>query len=84
MFSVDVSWCFLLRQSGIPRVKELEVETIANNVRDKAGLAGQTENMRIGRKGADDTEKSENLKMSFPIFDENLYIMNEKNHYESR
>ncbi|KAL3725816.1 hypothetical protein ACJRO7_030793 [Eucalyptus globulus] len=41
-------------------------------------------NIRIGRKGADDTEKSENLKMSFPIFDKNLYIVNEKNDSESR
>ncbi|KAF8009139.1 hypothetical protein BT93_J0201 [Corymbia citriodora subsp. variegata] len=41
-------------------------------------------NIRIGRKGADDTEKSENSKMSFPIFDENLYIVNEKSDAESR
>ncbi|XP_030542828.1 rab3 GTPase-activating protein catalytic subunit isoform X1 [Rhodamnia argentea] len=41
-------------------------------------------NIRRGRKGADDTEKSENSKMSFPIFDENLYMVNEKNDAESR
>ncbi|XP_021755725.1 uncharacterized protein LOC110720935 [Chenopodium quinoa] len=35
-------------------------------------------NIRRGRKGTEDTENIENTKMSFPIFDENIYVYNEK------
>ncbi|XP_031406043.1 uncharacterized protein LOC116214742 isoform X1 [Punica granatum] len=41
-------------------------------------------NIRIGRKAVDEAEKDEEQKMTFLIYDENLYVMNEKNDAESK
>ncbi|XP_022848442.1 uncharacterized protein LOC111370801 [Olea europaea var. sylvestris] len=40
-------------------------------------------NIRIGKKGAEDTEKTENSTMAYAIFDENLYFMREREISES-
>lgn len=41
-------------------------------------------NIRIGRKGVEDSEKAENLTMSVPFYDENLYMLNMKNDLEAK
>ncbi|KAL6544489.1 hypothetical protein OROMI_023351 [Orobanche minor] len=35
-------------------------------------------NIRLGKKGTEDSEKPENLAMAYAIFDENLYMMDER------
>ncbi|KAL2496345.1 hypothetical protein Fot_40102 [Forsythia ovata] len=40
-------------------------------------------NIRIGKKGAEDTEKTDNSTMAYAIFDENLYFMREREISES-
>ncbi|KAI5674785.1 hypothetical protein M9H77_15149 [Catharanthus roseus] len=40
-------------------------------------------NIRIRKKGLDDTEKAENSKMAYAIFDENLYLIREREFFHS-
>ncbi|KAK6229743.1 Rab3GAP catalytic subunit [Theobroma cacao] len=41
-------------------------------------------NIRIGRKGVEDTEKVENSTMAAPFCDENMYLLNMKNDAEAK
>ncbi|KAI9108493.1 hypothetical protein K1719_020377 [Acacia pycnantha] len=41
-------------------------------------------NIRIGRKEVEDTDKVGDTAMTFPIYDENLYILNMKNDIETK
>lgn len=40
-------------------------------------------NIRIRKKGLDNTEKAENSKMAYAIFDENLYLIREREFFHS-
>lgn len=41
-------------------------------------------NIRIGRKGVEETEKVENSTMAAPFYDDNMYILNMKNDLEAK
>ncbi|OMO83495.1 Rab3 GTPase-activating protein catalytic subunit [Corchorus capsularis] len=41
-------------------------------------------NIRIGRKGVEDSDKVENSTMAVPFYDENLYLLNAKNDAEAK
>ncbi|KAI4321963.1 hypothetical protein MLD38_035281 [Melastoma candidum] len=58
--------------------KNLRWKTPPITVGKKQDWQGKLRNIRIGKKGADDSEKVDGSRMSFPIYDENLYTLNEK------
>ncbi|PON62697.1 Rab3 GTPase-activating protein catalytic subunit [Parasponia andersonii] len=53
-------------------------------IRTKQDWQDRFRNIRIGRKGAEESEKAENSIMSVPFYDENLYILNMKNDLEAK
>ena len=53
-------------------------------IKTKQDWQDRFRNIRIGRKGVEDTEKAENSTMSVPFYDENLYMLNMKNDLEAK
>ncbi|KAL9444509.1 hypothetical protein AB3S75_017656 [Citrus x aurantiifolia] len=50
----------------------------------KQDWQGRFKNIRIGRKGVEETEKVENSTMAAPFYDDNMYILNMKNDLEAK
>lgn len=52
-------------------------------IKTKQDWQERFKNIRIGKRGHEDTEKSENSKMAYAIFDENLYLIREREVFHS-
>ncbi|XVF77405.1 hypothetical protein PTKIN_Ptkin14bG0040400 [Pterospermum kingtungense] len=56
----------------------------AANLGTKQEWQERFKNIRIGRKGVEDSEKGENSTMAVPFYDENIYLLNMKNEAEAK
>ena len=54
------------------------------NIGTKQDWQDKFRNIRIGKKGVEESERVENSTMAIPFYDENLYILNQKNDIEAK
>ncbi|KAK4852118.1 hypothetical protein QYF36_021256 [Acer negundo] len=64
--------------------KHLHLRWRPANIGTKQDWQDKFRNIRIGKKGVEESERVENSTMAIPFYDENLYILNQKNDIEAK